>query len=302
MKKNIIALTLAFAFTFTAVSGITAHAEEPQQNPLVQQLNAMTGNYIGYDMTEADKVKVLNAIVDSARNATSFTVTYGLIARDDNWYADGSYVEGLTHSNPGRSHIGYWNNGNSCDYMYNGDYNLGNINDVRYVIDGEAYNSAIWQDAFMDPMASLSKAEYIRKCDHTKGPNTTWSIENAIDRGAFTVEYLAANSTYTEDANGIPYLVVRCPLTDHIIYEFIGYGPDPGESTIADESMLKITFPLNNYGAFTADFKCMLNAAPNDPICPNGKYLWTTNFGYSNVNCTELPPMPADYCKMNFRQ
>ena len=39
----------------------------------------------------------------------------------------------------------------------------------------------------------------------------------------------------------------------------------------------------------------MIKAGPKDSICANGKYLYTFTYGNSNVNCTVLPALPANY-------
>ena len=123
--------------------------------------------------------------------------------------------------------------------------------------------------------------------------NNWWSIDKAIDRGAFTIEYLAQNSTYQE-INGIPYLVFTCQPTLQMLSLMNGCELDAGESHIQNESTVTISFPLNNYGAFTVDMKLMTKAGPKDSICANGKYLYTLTYGNSNVNCTVLPALPAD--------
>ena len=63
MKKKLFTtiLTVAVAATTLFSNTLTTNAAEQKANPLVEQLNALTGNYIGYDMTYADKIKVLNA-------------------------------------------------------------------------------------------------------------------------------------------------------------------------------------------------------------------------------------------------
>lgn len=275
MKKRIMAL--AFALVFASLSiGTTSKAAEV--NPIVQQLNQTTGNYIGYDMTQADKVKVLTATYAASKTATSYTIHFGTEHRLDNWDKNGNKVEIVR----GRDYDQYlYAVGNDSVKLLQergssvASYS-GYINGVCYAgFDGVSVSKEAWLD---DTMAQH---------------NNWWSIDKAIDRGAFTIEYLAQNSTYQE-INGIPYLVFTCQPTLQMLSIMDGYVLGTGESHIQNESTLTISFPLNNYGAFTVDMKLMTKAGPKDSICANGKYIYTYNYGNSNVNCTVLPALPAD--------
>ena len=80
MKKRIIAFALTLVVASLSI-GTTSKAAEV--NPIVQQLNQATGNYIGYDMTQADKVKVLTATYAASKTATSYTIHFGTEHRLD---------------------------------------------------------------------------------------------------------------------------------------------------------------------------------------------------------------------------
>lgn len=92
----------------------------------------------------------------------------------------------------------------------------------------------------------------------------------------------------------MPYLVFTCQPTVLMLSCMYGYVLDEGEAHLQNESTLTISFPLNNYGAFTVDLKLMTKAGPHDHICANGKYLYTYIYGNSNINCTVLPALPAN--------
>lgn len=275
MKKRVFAFALAVVFASLSF-GTSSKAAEV--NPIVQQLNQATGNYIGYDMTQADKVKILTATYAASKTATSYTIHFGTEHRLDNWDKNGNKVEIVR----GRDYDQYlYAVGNDSVKLLQekgssvASYS-GYINGVCYAgFDGVSVSKEAWLD---DTMAQR---------------NNWWSIDKAIDRGAFTIEYLAQNSTYQE-INGIPYLVFTCQPTVQMLSIMDGYVLGTGESHIQNESTLTISFPLNNYGAFTVDMKLMTKAGPKDSICANGKYIYTYNYGNSNINCTVLPTLPAD--------
>lgn len=274
MKKRIIAFALAVVFASLSF-GTSSKAAEV--NPIVQQLNQTTGNYIGYDMTQADKVKVLTATYAASKTATSYTIHFGTEHRLDNWDKNGKKVETIKGDDYDQYLYGVGNDAVwGCDTgsglkLYNAY-----INGVCYASDSTVENS---KEAWLDSMMAQR--------------NNWWSIDKAIDRGAFTIEYLAQNSTYQE-INGIPYLVFTCQPTLQMLSLMNGCELDAGESHIQNESTVTISFPLNNYGAFTVDMKLMTKAGSKDSICANGKYLYTLTYGNSNVNCTVLPALPAD--------
>lgn len=274
MKKRIIAFALTLVVASLSI-GTTSKAAEV--NPIVQQLNAATGNYVGYDMTQADKVKVLTATYAASKTATSYTIHFGTEHRLDNWDKNGKKVETIKGDDYDQYLYGVGNDAVwGCDTgsglkLYNAY-----INGVCYASDSTVENS---KEAWLDSMMAQR--------------NNWWSIDKAIDRGAFTIEYLAQNSTYQE-INGIPYLVFTCQPTLDMLNRLCARALDAGEGYVQNESTLTISFPLNNYGAFNVDLKAMIKAGPKDSICANGKYIYTYNYGNSNVNCTVLPALPAD--------
>lgn len=276
MKKRIIAFALAVVFASLSF-GTSSKAAEV--NPIVQQLNAATGNYIGYDMTQADKVKVLTATYAASKTATSYTIHFGTEHRLDNWDKNGNKVEIVK--------------GNDYDQYL---YGVGTDAVKQTYMDGRAFDCSAYVNGVCYDSNGLSETSLSKEAwldDTMAQRNNWWSIDKAIDRGAFTIEYLAQNSTYQE-INGIPYLVFTCQPTDDMLLRLCSVGCDEGESSIPSESTLTISFPLNNYGAFNVDIKSMTKAGPKDSICANGKYIYTYNYGNSNVNCTVLPALPAD--------
>lgn len=276
MKKRIIAFALAVVFASLSF-GTSSKAAEV--NPIVQQLNATTGNYIGYDMTQADKVKVLTATYAASKTATSYTIHFGTEHRLDNWDKNGNKVEIVK--------------GNDYDQYL---YGVGTDAVKQTYMDGRAFDCSAYVNGVCYDSNGLSETSLSKEAwldDTMAQRNNWWSIDKAIDRGAFTIEYLAQNSTYQE-INGIPYLVFTCQPTLQMLSIMDGYVLGTGESHIQNESTLTISFPLNNYGAFTVDMKLMTKAGPKDSICANGKYIYTYNYGNSNVNCTVLPALPAD--------
>lgn len=275
MKKRVFAFALAVVFASLSF-GTTSKAAEV--NPIVQQLNQATGNYVGYDMTQADKVKVLTATYAASKTATSYTIHFGTEHRLDNWDKNGKKVETIKGDDYDQYLYGVGNDAVwGCDTgsglkLYNAY-----INGVCYASDSTVENS---KEAWLDSMMAQR--------------NNWWSIDKAIDRGAFTIEYLAQNSTYQE-INGIPYLVFTCQPTVQMLSIMYGFTlGDEGYGYSQSESTVTISFPLNNYGAFNVDLKLMIKAGPKDSICANGKYIYTYNYGNSNVNCTVLPALPAD--------
>ncbi len=276
MKKRIIAFALTLVFASLSI-GTTSKAAEV--NPIVQQLNAATGNYVGYDMTYADKVKVLTATYTASKTATNYTVHWGTQCRPQNWDKNGKLVP-ITTSGTYETYF-YVDGDNSANTRTaTGSAPIG----YTYYINGVCYGGE-------NGISEESKEDFLNE---TLGQrNNAWSIDKAIDRGAFTIEYLAQNSTYQE-INGIPYLVFTCQPTDDMLLRLCSVGCDEGESSIPSESTLTISFPLNNYGAFNVDIKSMTKAGPKDSICANGKYLYTFSYGNSNVNCTVLPALPAN--------
>ena len=277
MKKRVFAFALAVVFASLSF-GTTSKAAEV--NPIVQQLNATTGNYIGYDMTLADKVKVLTATYAASKTATSYTVHFGTEHRYQNWDKNGNLVP----INKGDQWDTYYLvNGNDCVQTRCIGYNYDKVYTLAGYLNGVCYSGG-------DGISS-SKEEFLNE---TLGQrNNAWSIDKAIDRGAFSIEYLAQNSTYQE-INGVPYLVFTCQPTILMLSCMYGYVLDEGEAHLQNESTLTISFPLNNYGAFTVDLKLMTKAGPHDHICANGKYLYTYTYGNSNINCTVLPALPAN--------
>lgn len=277
MKKRVFAFALAVVFASLSF-GTSSKAAEV--NPIVQQLNAATGNYVGYDMTQADKVKVLTATYAASKTATSYTVHWGTQCRPQNWDKNGKLVPITT-------------SGTYETYFYVDGDNAANTRTTTgttpagytYYIDGVCYGAG-------DGTREVSKEEWLNQ--NLGQRNNAWSIDKAIDRGAFSIEYLAQNSTYQE-INGVPYLVFTCQPTMDMLYLMNGNALDAGEAHIQNESTLTISFPLNNYGAFNVDMKLMTKASPKDSVCPGGKYLYTFTYGNSNVNCTVLPALPANY-------
>lgn len=274
MKKRVFAFALAVVFASLSF-GTSSKAAEV--NPIVQQLNAATGNYIGYDMTLADKVKVLTATYAASKTATSYTVHFGSEHRYQNWDKNGNLVP----INKGSDYNQYL-------------YAVGNDSAKQVYMNGldwgtNAYVGGVCYGYLTD--TNISKEEWLN--NNVAQRNNAWSIDKAIDRGAFSIEYLAQNSTYQE-INGVPYLVFTCNPTMDMLLKMTNFGYDDGESLIQNESTLTISFPLNNYGAFTVDQKFMIKAGPHDHICANGKYQFTYTYGNSNVNCTVLPALPAN--------
>lgn len=277
MKERIIAFALTLVVASLSI-GTTSKAAEV--NPIVQQLNQTTGNYIGYDMTQADKVKVLTATYAASKTATSYTIHFGTEHRLDNWDKNGKKVETIMGDDYNQYLYAVGND--SVKQMYMNGLDWG----TSAYVNGVCYTNA--NDL---GQTSFSKEEWLN--DMMAQRNNWWSIDKAIDRGAFTIEYLAQNSTYQE-INGIPYLVFTCQPTVQMLSIMDGYVLGTGESHIQSESTLTISFPLNNYGAFNVDMKLMTKAGPKDSICANGKYIYTYNYGNSNINCTVLPALPAD--------
>lgn len=275
MKKRVFAFALAVVFASLSF-GTTSKAAEV--NPIVQQLNQTTGNYIGYDMTQADKVKVLTATYAASKTATSYTVHFGTEHRLDNWDKNGNKVETIMGDD-------------YSQYLYA----VGNdsVKTMCRTTTGSTWSTAYINGVCYDYSATSPDSKEYWLNDNLAQRNNWWSIDKAIDRGAFTIEYLAQNSTYQE-INGIPYLVFTCQPTLQMLSLMNGCELDAGESHIQNESTVTISFPLNNYGAFTVDMKLMTKAGPKDSICANGKYLYTLTYGNSNVNCTVLPALPAD--------
>lgn len=275
MKKRVFAFALAVVFASLSFRTTSKAAEV---NPIVQQLNATTGNYIGYDMTQADKVKVLTATYAASKTATSYTIHFGTEHRLDNWDKNGNKVETIMGDDYNQYLYAVGND--SVKFVQN----TGNAK-VSYsaYVNGTCYA--------YDNVVEVSKEDWLNNMMAQR--NNWWSIDKAIDRGAFTIEYLAQNSTYQE-INGIPYLVFTCQPTEFALKELCNCAVNPGETYLQNESTLTISFPLNNYGAFTVDLKAMIKAGPKDSICANGKYLATYTYGNSNVNCTVLPALPAD--------
>lgn len=276
MKKRIIAFALTLVVASLSI-GTTSKAAEV--NPIVQQLNQATENYVGYDMTQADKVKVLTATYAASKTATSYTIHFGTEHRLDNWDKNGKKVEIVK--------------GNDYDQYL---YGVGTDAVKQTYMDGRAFDCSAYVNGVCYDSNGLSETSLSKEAwldDTMAQRNNWWSIDKAIDRGAFTIEYLAQNSTYQE-INGIPYLVFTCQPTLQMLSIMDGYVLGTGESHIQNESTLTISFPLNNYGAFTVDMKLMTKAGPKDSICANGKYIYTYNYGNSNVNCTVLPALPAD--------
>lgn len=277
MKKRVFAFALAVVFASLSF-GTTSKAAEV--NPIVQQLNQATGNYIGYDMTQADKVKVLTATYAASKTATSYTVHWGTQCRPQNWDKNGKIVP-ITTS--GTYETYYYVNGNDSAHTITATGLA--PNGYAFYIDGLCYLNE-------DGTSVDSKEDFLNNSLGQR--NNAWSIDKAIDRGAFSIEYLAQNSTYQE-INGVPYLVFTCQPTMDMLYLMNGNALDAGEAHIQNESTLTISFPLNNYGAFNVDMKLMTKASPKDSVCPGGKYLYTFTYGNSNVNCTVLPALPANY-------
>ncbi len=278
MKKRIIAFALTLVFASLSI-GTTSKAAEV--NPIVQQLNAATGNYVGYDMTQADKVKVLTATYAASKTATSYTIHFGTEHRLDNWDKNGKKVETIMGDDYNQYLYAVGND--SIKQMYMNGLDWG----TSAYVNGVCYTNA--NDL---GQTSFSKEEWLN--DMMAQRNNWWSIDKAIDRGAFTIEYLAQNSTYQE-INGIPYLVFTCQPTLQMLSIMYGFTlGDEGYGYSQNESTVTISFPLNNYGAFTVNQALMIKAGPKDSICANGKYLYTYTYGNSNVNCTVLPALPAD--------
>ncbi len=275
MKKRVFAFALAVVFASLSF-GTSSKAAEV--NPIVQQLNAATGNYVGYDMTQADKVKVLTATYAASKTATSYTIHFGTEHRLDNWDKNGKKVETIMGDD-------------YSQYLYA----VGNdsVKTMCRTTTGSTWSTAYINGVCYDYSATSPDSKEYWLNDNLAQRNNWWSIDKAIDRGAFTIEYLAQNSTYQE-INGIPYLVFTCQPTLQMLSLMNGCELDAGESHIQNESTVTISFPLNNYGAFTVDMKLMTKAGPKDSICANGKYLYTLTYGNSNVNCTVLPALPAD--------
>lgn len=277
MKKRVFAFALAVVFASLSF-GTSSKAAEV--NPIVQQLNATTGNYIGYDMTQADKVKVLTATYAASKTATSYTVHWGTQCRPQNWDKNGKIVP-ITTS--GTYETYFYVNGNDAASTCNPTGSV--IASYAFYLNGVCYSES------SEPYEH-SKEDFL---NNTLGQrNNAWSIDKAIDRGAFSIEYLAQNSTYQE-INGVPYLVFTCQPTMDMMNRLCARALGAGEALLQSESTLTISFPLNNYGAFNVDMKVMVKAGPKDHICANGKYLYTFTYGNSNVNCTVLPALPANY-------
>ena len=280
MKKRVFAFALAVVFASLSF-GTSSKAAEV--NPIVQQLNASTGNYIGYDMTQADKVKVLTATYAASKTATNYTVHWGTQCRPQNWDKNGKLVP-ITTS--GTYETYFYVNGDDAAYTRTttGSAPVGYTFYLRGVCyaDGEL-NNGTWEN---------SKEDFLN--NYLGQRNNAWSIDKAIERGAFSIEYLAQNSTYQE-INGVPYLVFTCQPTMDMLNRLCARALGAGEALLQSESTLTISFPLNNYGAFNVDMKVMVKAGPKDHICANGKYLYTFTYGNSNVNCTVLPALPANY-------
>jgi len=280
MKKAMIALSLSLGLTM--VNGFTVNAEElpPQPKTLVQELNEVTGNYIGFDMTEADKLQVLNAIIDSARNATSYTVRLAIDAVEENG------------ENLGLVNTQFWNNGSTCDVLQI-RYNEETMEDMVYIIDGKLYANAGEDNSFWEE-------EDLSYLSATKNENT-YSIEQAVDRGTIDIEYLAKNSVYHEDENGVPYLILQYQ-SDIQLLNAVNNMLDALyiDNVNVQNYLLTIRFPLNNYGSFFTDFQITMKTDSLDSDDSETNYFMTMNYNYIDVNTTNLPPLPEGYTQVDF--
>lgn len=276
MKKRLFTTILAVAIT---VSTLTLETQAAPAPTLVEQLNALTGNYIGYDMTYADKVQVLNACFAASASMQNYT----LVAYPDTCDNFISYtgVAREARANTLVTKTFLYDNGN---YMYDYSDSVTGIHRTDMYTPNSLYTTATNR-------GTISKEDF-----------ANWYAANNLDANfgcklhqcAYTVEELAAVGQYTE-IDGQPYLVCRfsnVPLEKTWSQLYKGERHDTANSNVV------LTISLSNYGAYSVSQDLHTFAASNDPVVPNGHYMFHSKFSYVNVNATTVPAVPANYVKV----
>lgn len=284
MKKKLFTtiLTVAIAATTLFSNTLTTKAaEQPKTNPLVQQLNALTGNYIGYDMTYADKVKVLNACFASSAAMQNYT----LVVEPSYAYNHVSQINTIPETKPSTRV--------TKTFLYDhGNY----MNDYNDSVTGAHDNQIYTQNSlhmFIEHGAypTLSKSEFT---DWYNTNNLDANYAGKLHQCAYSVEELATVGQYTE-IEGQPYLV--CTFHPETAGR-AGCYLDPGEALDSANSRVVFSISLSNYGAFSISCDLHVFAAPNDPIVPNGHAMFHRGCSYTNVNTTTIPAVPSSYFKV----
>lgn len=280
MKKKLFTtiLTVAVAATTLFSNTLTTNAAEQKVNPLVEQLNALTGNYIGYDMTYADKVKVLNACFASSAAMQNYTLVVEPSYDYSNTYWNGQVPETKPSTRVTKTFL--YDHGNFM-YDYNDSVTGAHMNSfytpssLHMFIEHGAYPK-VDKASFLDCYtANNLDANYARK----------------LHQCAYSVEELAATGQYTE-IEGQPYLV--CTFNPETV-ERAGCRLSKGESFDGANSTVTYRISLSNYGAFSFIADLHIFAGPDDPLVPNGHYRYHFADHYTNVNTTAIPVVPASY-------
>lgn len=283
MKKKLFTtiLTVAVAATTLFSNTLTTKAaEQPKTNPLVQQLNALTENYIGYDMTYADKVKVLNACFASSAAMQNYT----LVVEPSYAYNHVSQINTIPETKPSTrvTKTFLYDHGN---YMF--DYSDSITG--QHTVDFCTPNS--WYSNVPGPVWYSDKANGV-KYVAANDPDANYA--GKLHQCAYSVEELATVGQYTE-IEGQPYLV--CTFHPETAGR-AGCYLDPGEALDSANSRVVFSISLSNYGAFSISCDLHVFAAPNDPIVPNGHAMFHRGCSYTNVNTTTIPAVPSSYFKV----
>ena len=283
MKKKLFTtiLTVAIAATTLFSNTLTANAaEQPKTNPLVQQLNALTGNYIGYDMTYADKVKVLNACFASSAAMQNYTLVVEPYVEYNYVYWTGGSAETIPTKRVTKTFL--YDHGN---FMY--DY----YDSVTGQHSVDFCTPTTWSTLNDMPIWFKDRTHYL---DYYNTNNLDANYQWKLHQCAYSVEELATVGQYTE-IDGQPYLV--CTFQPEVAGR-AGYVLSAGETLDSLNSSVTYQISLSNYGAFTISADLHILASATDTIVPNGHYRAHYANHYTNVNVTTIPSIPANYVKI----
>ncbi len=260
MKRKLLTTILTISIAAAPLFGnsITANAE--QSATLVQQLIDLTGNYIGYDMTYEDKVKVINSCFASSAAMQNYSLEY------DSLYGFGNY-SGPDTSAELPVFVGHY-----ADFRYDQGYFAYDFQSNSL----PAFRAYLISDGYY---TALNAEKPVKSEESGKSYNLDVTFSGKLHECAFSAEQLASVAQYTE-MDGKPYLV--CSLKpEQLSYPLLLRKPGKDEIYDSANSDMTLMISLFNYGAY----ECK---STSHIIAGDKHYLYHDTYKYYDVLGTDI--------------
>ena len=286
----IIVMNMVYFLSFTS------YAAESNSNPLLQQLNSLTGNDSGYDMSYEDKVQVLRACWEASTTMQNYTFILHSIYENNFKTNDGKIIEKANRMTGITTF--YFDRGS----FFRDDYCIPDLYHKEawhnyYAFTPESMYTSGGGGASRDQAYGFKNRYDLYNWDATSYYGYNLKFHECVVADRTSIEALAAIAEYKE-IDGLPYLVCTFSPVD---MKRDGYYLGGSLKSDPSQTFVTYTISLSNYGAFIYEVDMPIHA--NSVILSWRLYEDVTytehhKMQYCNVNTTVLPAIPEYFTKV----